>query len=67
MLNCPISKEGGLARKDIIMLSQKELRRLHVVMTADSNNLKPGMLLGKALQPLAKGQQGEVLTLITLQ
>ena len=36
-------------------------------MKADSNNLKPGMLLGKALQPLAKGQQGKVLTLITLQ
>lgn len=36
-------------------------------MRADINNLKPGMLLGKALEPLAEGQQGEILVLITLQ
>jgi hypothetical protein len=36
-------------------------------MKADTDKLKPGMLLGKALEPLKDGQQGEVLTLITLQ
>ncbi|MBI5098907.1 MAG: hypothetical protein HZB30_06675 [Nitrospirae bacterium] len=36
-------------------------------MKADSDKLKPGMLLGKALEPLKEGQQGEILALITLQ
>jgi hypothetical protein len=31
MLNCPISKEDRLAEKDITMLSQKEMRKLHVI------------------------------------
>ncbi len=36
-------------------------------MKADRSKLEPGMLLGKALQPLAEGQKGKVLALITLQ
>ncbi len=36
-------------------------------MKADSDMLKPGMLLGKALESLEEGQKGEVLVLITLQ
>ena len=31
MLNCLIPKEGRMAGKDIIMLSQEELRRLHII------------------------------------
>jgi len=36
-------------------------------MKADLDNLKPGMLLGKALEPLKDGQKGEILVLLTLQ
>lgn len=36
-------------------------------MKADTDKLKPGMLLGKALEPLIEGLQGEILALITLQ
>ncbi|MBI4698067.1 MAG: hypothetical protein HY758_03950 [Nitrospirae bacterium] len=36
-------------------------------MKADSDKLRPGMLLGKALEPLKEGQRGEILVLITLQ
>lgn len=36
-------------------------------MKADTDKLKPGMLLGKALEPLKEGRQGEILVLITLQ
>lgn len=35
-------------------------------MVAKAGKVKPGMILGKALQPLAKGQ-GEILALLTLQ
>ncbi len=31
MLNCLITKEGRMAGKDIIMLTQEELRRLHII------------------------------------
>jgi transposase len=31
MLGCPFSEEGMVAREDIIMASQEELRRLHVI------------------------------------
>jgi hypothetical protein len=31
MLNCPFAKEGKMAGKDIIMLSQKELKRIHII------------------------------------
>ena len=31
MLNCPFPKEGTMAGKDIIMLRQKELKRLHII------------------------------------
>jgi hypothetical protein len=31
MLNCPFPKEGTMAGRDIIMLSQKELKRIHII------------------------------------
>jgi len=31
MLNCSFAKEGKMAGKDIIMLSQKELKRIHII------------------------------------
>jgi hypothetical protein len=49
MLNCPFSKEGKMAGKDIIMLSQKELKRIHIIQKVIDGVIKQvdaaGMLL----------------------
>ncbi len=54
---------GGIAIGDLLVTSPIEGH----AMKADNSKLRPGMLLGKALQPLAEGQQGEILVLLTLQ
>jgi transposase-like protein len=40
MLNCPFPKEGTMAGKDIIMLSQKELKRIHIIQKVADGVIK---------------------------
>jgi transposase-like protein len=40
MLNCPFSKEGTMAGRDIIMLSQKELKRIHIIQKVADGVIK---------------------------
>ncbi len=54
---------GGIAVGDLLVTSPVEGH----AMKADNSKLSPGMLLGKALEPLTEGQQGEILVLLTLQ
>ncbi len=57
------TKYGEISVGDLLVTSPVK----GYAMKADSDKLKPGMLLGKALEPIAEGRQGEVLALITLQ
>ncbi|RJQ48257.1 MAG: hypothetical protein C4538_04140 [Nitrospiraceae bacterium] len=54
---------GAISRGDLLVTSPVK----GYAMKADADKLKPGMLLGKALEPLKEGQKREILVLITLQ
>jgi hypothetical protein len=57
------TSNGEISVGDLLVSSPVKGR----AMKADSDKLKPGMLLGKALESLTKDQQGEILVLLTLQ
>jgi hypothetical protein len=54
---------GAISRGDLLVTSPVK----GFAMKADSDKLNPGMLLGKALEPLDQGKRGKILALITLQ
>jgi hypothetical protein len=62
-VKCSVTTENGsIHRGDLLVTSSKS----GYAMKADLNKLKPGMVLGKALEPLEKGE-GKIAVLVTLQ
>jgi hypothetical protein len=60
---CKATTENGpIKRGDLLITSSKP----GYAMRADPEKLKPGMILGKALEPLEEGE-GKIVVLITLQ
>lgn len=58
---CKVTAENGpIKRGDLLVTSSKPGH----AMRADSESIKPGTLIGKALEPLAEGE-GTILVLIT--
>lgn len=60
---CKVTAENGsIKRGNLLVTSSKP----GYAMRADLDKLKPGMILGKALEPLEEGE-GKIVVLVTLQ
>ncbi|MBU1872008.1 MAG: collagen-like protein, partial [Candidatus Omnitrophica bacterium] len=60
---CKVTTENGpIKRGDLLVTSSKP----GYAMKASPDKLKPGMVLGKALEPLGEGE-GKIVLLVTLQ
>ena len=60
-VKCKVTTEGGaIKRGDLLVTSSKA----GYAMRGDVDKIKPGMLIGKALEPLEKGE-GKIAVLIT--
>jgi hypothetical protein len=57
MLRCPLREEGIVAREDMVMASQEELKRLHVVRKVQEKLIKQveaGEILGLSLRQIRR-------------
>lgn len=62
------SSQGPIAIRDLLVTSAVEgyAMRSVPIDVAGVKIHRPGTLIGKALEPLGKGQQGEVLVLLSV-